>query len=95
MEKNMSAIKKLSGATLAAAAATLLLSGCNSTGDTTDTAATMDEADVKCGGINSCKGTTACATANNACKGQNSCKGSGWLHMNKSDCEAKGGKVLG
>ena len=90
----MSAMKKLSGATLAAAAAALLLSGCNSTGNT-DTASTMSEAEVKCGGINACKGTTACATANNACKGQNSCKGQGWIHMNQSDCEAKGGKVLG
>jgi len=90
----MSAMKKLSGATLAAAAATLLLSACNSTGKT-DTASVKNEAEIKCGGINSCKGITACATANNACKGQNSCKGQGWLHMTKSDCEAKGGKVLG
>ncbi len=45
-------------------------------------------------GINSCKGKSACKTANNACKGQNSCKGQGFL-LTKSakSCKAKGGTV--
>lgn len=94
----MSSIKKSSAAAIATAAATLLLSGCNSTNSTAakiDTPFSKHEALIKCGGINSCKGVTACATANNACKGQNSCKGQGWLNMTTPDCEAKGGKVLG
>ena len=50
--------------------------------------------DVKCSGINSCKGTSACATATSACQGQNSCKGQGWIKATKQLCEAKGGKIL-
>jgi hypothetical protein len=49
---------------------------------------------VHCSGINSCKGTSACKTANNSCKGMNSCKGQGWLpEKSAAACEAKGGKV--
>lgn len=87
---------KLSGITLASVAATLLLAGCG--GDkaaTTDNAtAAKKVAEVKCSGINSCKGTSACATATTACQGQNSCKGQGWVKATKADCEAKGGKIL-
>ncbi len=43
---------------------------------------------VKCEGVNSCKGSSACKTANNACKGQNSCKGMGYLEMSKKECDA-------
>ena len=49
---------------------------------------------VKCSGVNACKGMSECATATNACKGHNSCKGTGWLHMTKADCDAKGGTVM-
>jgi len=53
------------------------------------------EGGVKCGGINSCKGTSACKTALSACKGQNSCKGLGWTEAKSaSECQAKGGKVI-
>lgn len=52
------------------------------------------EARIHCGGVNSCKGQTACRSANNSCKGQNNCKGEGWLYLTKEDCEAKGGAVL-
>jgi hypothetical protein len=53
------------------------------------------EQGVKCSGVNSCKGTSACKTALSACKGQNSCKGMGWTETKTaSDCQAKGGKVL-
>ncbi len=58
----------------------------------TVTAAQADEAKGKCHGVNSCKGKTACATAEGACAGTNSCKGKGWLPMNKTSCEEKGGK---
>ena len=50
---------------------------------------------VKCGGINSCKGTSACKTAESSCKGRNSCKGFGWVETaTAGECQAKGGKVL-
>lgn len=94
----MKIASKLTGISMAAAAATLLLAGC-STGDTAASAeqassdATM--AKVKCSGINSCKGSSSCATATSSCKGQNSCKGKGWIEASKSDCDAKGGKVIG
>jgi hypothetical protein len=52
-------------------------------------------AKVKCSGVNSCKGTSACKTALSACKGQNSCKGLGWTEAtNAAECTSKGGKVL-
>ncbi|MEE9328450.1 MAG: hypothetical protein V3U71_14290 [Cocleimonas sp.] len=95
----MNSVKKLSGIALASAAATLLLAGCG--GDSAkseakkaapEAAATV--AEVKCSGINSCKGTGACGGASNSCAGQNSCKGKGWVKASKADCDAKGGKVI-
>lgn len=51
--------------------------------------------EVKCQGINSCKGQSKCKTANSACAGQNSCKGQGWLPTaTAQECTDKGGKVL-
>ena len=50
---------------------------------------------VKCSGVNACKGMSDCATASSACKGHNSCKGEGWLQMSRSECDAKGGTVMG
>ena len=51
-------------------------------------------AQVRCSGINSCKGQSVCATAKNACAGQNACKGQGWLKVSRKECSAKGGRVL-
>lgn len=49
---------------------------------------------VKCMGVNSCKGTSECATATSQCKGQNGCKGQGWEYKKSAEeCEAAGGKV--
>lgn len=94
----MKATLKVTGFSMATAAATLLLAGCSTGGGDSasmakDSGANM--ADVKCSGINSCKGTSACATASSSCKGQNSCKGKGWIKASKSECSAKGGKVVG
>ena len=51
-------------------------------------------AEVKCMGVNACKGQGACKTAANACKGQNSCKGTGVMMVaTEKDCTDKGGKV--
>ena len=51
------------------------------------------EANVKCMGVNACKGQNACKTAANACKGQGGCKGQGFLMMSAKECAAQGGKV--
>jgi hypothetical protein len=49
--------------------------------------------DVKCYGVNACKGKASCKTATNGCKGQNSCKGQGFVSMSKQACEQVGGEV--
>lgn len=49
--------------------------------------------DVKCYGVNSCKGKNDCKTADNSCKGQASCKGHGFLKMSKEACEKMDGKI--
>ncbi len=46
------------------------------------------EAKLQCDGVNACKGTSACGTANNHCAGQNACKGQGWLLLTQADCDA-------
>jgi hypothetical protein len=86
-------MKRLTGAAIATAAASLLLAGCESMANA-DSGSQMSKAEVHCFGINACKGMGACASSHNACKGHNSCKGMGWLPTaSKADCEAKGGKV--
>ena len=42
--------------------------------------ATANAAGVKCGGLNACKGQSACKGTANACKGQNACKGKGFVN---------------
>ncbi len=87
----MNQAKKLSGVALASAAAALLL-----TGMTTGIASAEEKvAEVKCSGINSCKGKSACGTATTACAGQNSCKGQGWIKTSAKECAEKGGTVMG
>jgi hypothetical protein len=82
-------MKILSGASLAAAAIALAVSGATMT-----TQAQAKKAPVHCMGINSCKGTSACKTASNACKGQNSCKGQGFLiEKSAAACTKLGGTV--
>jgi uncharacterized membrane protein len=82
--------KKMTGLLLASTAAALF--GAANIASAAEQAASS--ADVKCMGINACKGTSECASANNACQGHNSCKGQGWVHATKEECEAKGGKVI-
>jgi hypothetical protein len=73
--------------TFAAAAATLF-AAC--------TVATVAHAEgVKCAGVNSCKGQSACMIGSSSCKGQNACKGKGWSETaSAAECTSKGGKVL-
>jgi uncharacterized protein YgiB involved in biofilm formation len=79
-----------SGATLAAAAATLFLaSAAVSTVTTTAYAATG-----KCIAANACKGQSACKSATNSCKGQNACKGQGFAAMSSKQCDVAGGKFV-
>lgn len=77
-----------SGATLAAAAAALVI------GATLPSApAHAANHKVKCFGLNACKGTGACKSLGNACKGHNACKGQGVKMMSKEACVTKGGKT--
>ena len=46
----------------------------------------------QCAGANSCKGKSACATANSSCKGQNACKGQGYTKTTKAECDEAGGE---
>ena len=85
----MSKSDRKNGAILAAAAATLFVAaplvanaGAHEGGA---------EATGHCVGANSCKGTSACATANSSCKGQNSCKGQGFTVTTKAECDEAGG----
>ena len=50
-------------------------------------------AQVHCYGVNTCKGTSDCATAKNSCKGQNTCKGQGFKAESKDQCMADGGSL--
>src|SRR4051812_9163176 len=75
-----------SGATIAAAAATLFLAGATMT----TVAHAADEG--KCVGVNACKGQSACKSASNACKGLNACKGQGFSAMTKDQCASAKGK---
>ena len=71
-----------SGASIAAAAATLILAGALA-----PAAHAAEEGKGHCVGANGCKGQAACKTAANECKGQNACKGQGFLAMTKADCD--------
>jgi len=82
-------MKVVSGASMAAAAIALAVSGAAVVSQ-----AHAQKAQIHCVGANACKGTSACKTAKNACKGQNSCKGQGFTLEDSSDaCMKKGGTV--
>jgi uncharacterized membrane protein len=51
-------------------------------------------ANVKCTGVNECKGKGICGGAGNSCAGKNECKGKGVMAMNEADCKTKGGTVV-
>lgn len=80
-------MKKMStGAAVAAAAAMLF-------GTVAVAPAHAEAAKMKCEGVNSCKGTSACATGKSACQGHNSCKGQGYLLLTKAECDAAKAKL--
>jgi len=72
-------------AVLAAAAAAIFVSGA-----ATQSMASSHEKDemVKCEGVNSCKGQSACATDHSSCSGKNECAGKGWIEMSPEECSA-------
>ncbi len=79
-----------SGATLAAAAATLFLAGAV----ISTTSAPANAAQGKCMAGNACKGQSACKGAANSCKGLNACKGTGFSLASEAKCTAMGAKFV-
>lgn len=92
----MSSTKSSSFASLASAAAMLALSAsafaAGAPAGSSGAAVAADDT-VHCYGVNSCKGTADCKTANHGCKGQNSCKGDGFKAMKAKACLSKGGTI--
>jgi hypothetical protein len=76
---------RLSGITLAAAAASLFIAGCATQGGGTQVA-DGGTVKVKCYGANACKGQAECKTAANGCKGQNACKAQGFVMLTEQAC---------
>ena len=77
------------GMVIASAAAVLFLTGAV-------TARAEEKAggdQVRCAGINACKGHGGCASAHNECKGKNGCKGQGISMTSAADCKSQGGTV--
>jgi uncharacterized membrane protein len=84
----MSINKKLLSATLVVAAAAAF-----ATVPVTSALAEGASSNVKCYGVNACKGQSECKTASSGCKGQNTCKGQGFKEMSEEQCKSKGGQV--
>ena len=79
-------LNRRSSATIAIAAAVLVMSGAPLIG-----AVHAEDAKGHCQGANACKGKGACKTAKNDCKGLNACKGKGWVSMTEDACKDAGG----
>lgn len=93
-KQTLEKVKKLTGATLAAAVALTFSSATFSA-----SAEEIHYKWVKCYGVNSCKGmspgmltTNQCSAIHN-CKGQNACKGRGWAWKTPENCKAAGGSA--
>jgi len=69
---------------LAAAAAAIFVSGVSTVGTAADH---EGDEQVKCEGVNSCKGQSECNTDHSACHGKNECGGKGWIKMSPEECE--------
>ena len=71
------------------------MAGIFATGTLAQTPAPEAKSDkVRCGTINSCKGSGACKSSQNQCKGANACKGQGWVLTTSKECSQKGGTIL-
>jgi len=83
---------RLRGIAIASAALGLMAGGA-----TVATAASHEGGEVKCAGINSCKGQGECAAADGShdCGGKNSCEGKGWgTSESAEECTEQGGTVV-
>jgi uncharacterized membrane protein len=91
-------MKNVKGTMIAGAVATMFAFGAYAADKAADKAAPAKDdkaaAQVKCTGINECKGKGACAGAGNACAGKNECKGKGITKATEADCKAKKGTVV-
>lgn len=86
-------LTKTSGVTIAAAAAALLISGATLSPAQSADKKMMKPVQVKCFGLNACKGKGSCKTAMNECKGKNSCQGKGFKELTAADCTTQGGST--
>jgi hypothetical protein len=80
------------GTAIAMTVAGLLVAAAPQVGHAGDKSAS--DAKVRCGGVNDCKGQSACSTDSNACSGQNSCRGKGWIVASAKECKDKKGTNL-
>src|SRR5688572_32963747 len=79
-------MKNVKGTMIASAVASLFAFGAyaaDAKAPAKDTKAAA--ANVKCTGVNECKGKGACAGAGNACAGKNECKGKGVTAMRSEE----------
>jgi hypothetical protein len=82
---------RITGAALATAVALMFVGNAMAADSPSSDASS---AQVKCVGGNSCKGQSACKSAQSSCKGQNACKGKGFvMSSNDKECQSAGGKV--
>lgn len=88
----MNETSRLTGVALAAAAATLFIAGCASSGSGMHIA-DAGSVKVKCYGANACKGQAECKTAMNGCKGQNACKAQGFVMLPEQACVDRVGRA--
>ena len=83
---------KVTGAMLATAVALIFAGNVAQAADSSSPAPAA-ASQVKCVGGNSCKGQSACQSAQSSCKGSNACKGKGYVMMQTAkECIAAGGK---
>lgn len=98
-------MNKTLASTLALSAAALFLGGCGKetapvtpddgsavAAPTAQPVAVDPDAKQRCYAVNECAGQTACDVAGKwDCAGNNDCCGKGWLHLTKTECDARGG----
>ena len=80
----MSSVKKVTGLAIATAAAGMFALA-------VPMSAAVAGENVKCMGVNACKGHSSCKTADSSCKGHNSCKGKGFVSVSEEACTQLGG----
>jgi uncharacterized membrane protein len=87
-------MKNVKGTMIASAVAALFAFGAYAADQAPAKDTKAAAANVKCTGVNECKGKGACGGAGNACAGKNECKGKGVTAMTEADCKTKGGTVV-